>query len=166
MMNRPPFTIRQATEADYGQLCDLFAELDALHRHARPDLFRKPEGPPRARSYVARLIASPASTILVAAQRDARILHGFATLIGREKPSTPVQPAKRIVEIDNLCVHSHARRQGIGGALVDSAGQWAKRKGYDGIELSVHAFNEEARKFYEASGFETASLRMTRAATG
>ena len=40
------------------------------------------------------------------------------------------------------------------------------RKGYDQIELSVHAFNEDARKFYEASGFETALLRMTRVAEG
>ena len=165
-MNRTAFTIRQATEADYGQLCDLFAELDLLHRSARPDLFRKPEGPPRERSYVARLIASPASAILVAAQRDARILHGFATLIGHERPATPVSAARRIVEIDNLCVHAHARRQGIGGALVDGADRWARQKGYDGVELSVHAFNDDARKFYEASGFETASLRMTRAPTG
>ena len=165
-MNRTTFIIRQATEADYEQLCDLFAELDTFHRVARPDLFRKPEGPPRDRSHVARLIASPASAILVAAQPDARILHGFATLIGHERPATPVRPARRIVEIDNLCVRVDARRQGIGSALVEDADRWAQRKGYDGIELSVHAFNDDARKFYEASGFETALLRMTRAATG
>ncbi len=104
----PTLTIRQATEADYEQLCDLFAELDT--------------GPRRTRAHIARLIAGPNSAIYVAAERDARVLHGVATLLRDE-------PGAQFVSIGELVVHRDARRQGIGRALIDRAADWAARKG-------------------------------------
>jgi GNAT superfamily N-acetyltransferase len=161
-MNRPPLTIRQATESDFEQLCDLFAELDALHREARPDLFRKPAGLPRERAHVAGLIAGPDSAILVAADPGSRHLHGLATLIVRTMPENPVRPERRLVEIDNFAVRKDARRQGIGTMLIEQAECWALRKGFDAVELAVHEFNAEAMRFYEAVGFSTSLRRMTR----
>lgn len=105
----PTLTIRQATEADYEQLCDLFAELGVGQR--------------RERAQIARLIAGPHSAIYVASEKDARILHGLATLMLRD------QPGMRAVEIGELVVHRNARRQGIGRALIDHAADWAARKG-------------------------------------
>lgn len=104
----PTLTIRQATEADYEQLCDLFAELDA--------------GPRRTRAHIARLIAGPNSAIYVAAERDARVLHGVATLL-RDGPEAP------FVGISELVVHRGSRRRGIGRSLIDHAAKWAARKG-------------------------------------
>jgi ribosomal protein S18 acetylase RimI-like enzyme len=161
-MNRPPLTVRQATESDYEQLCDLFAELDALHLKARPDLFRKVEGPPRERSYVAGLIAGPHSAILVAADPGSRHLYGFATLIVRILPETPVRPERGFVEIDNFAVRKDDRRQGIGTMLIGEADRWAARRGFDAVELAVHEFNIEAMRFYEAAGFSASQRRMTR----
>ena len=161
-MSSNPFVIRAATEADFEQLCDLFAELDDLHREARPDLFVKPEGLPRERAYVARLLAGPESTILVASARDSRCLYGFATLIVRSLPANPVRPERRLVEIDNFSVRMSARRRGIGRALVEHADRWAAQCGFSSVELAVHEFNAGAIDFYRAAGFSTSLRRMIR----
>tara|TARA_R110000868_G_scaffold4950_5_gene30769 strand:- start:26697 stop:27194 length:498 start_codon:yes stop_codon:yes gene_type:complete len=154
--------IRQATESDYEQLCDLFEELDRLHRNARPDLFRKPAGAPRERSYVSNLIAGPGSAILVAADRGSRCLYGFATLITHRLAENPVRPERVFVEIDNFGVRRDMRRRGIGRALIDAADQWAHQRGHSSVELAVHEFNADAIRFYEAAGFASVLRRMAR----
>jgi ribosomal protein S18 acetylase RimI-like enzyme len=162
IMPLPPLIIRQATESDYEQLCDLFEELDMLHRQARPDLFRKPEGPPRERAYVSMLIGGRDSTILVASDRGSRCLHGFATLLIRALPENPVRAERRFVEIDNFGVRRDMRRRGIGRLLVEEADRWARRRNFEALELAVHEFNAEAIGFYEAIGFSTSLRRMVR----
>lgn len=161
-MNITPPIIRQATESDYEQLCDLFEELDALHRKGRPDLFHKPQGAPRERSYVASLIAGPDSAVLVAGDRGSRVLYGFATLIIRTLPENPVRTARRFVEIDNLAVRRDWRRMGLGRLLINEADRWAARNNLGSVELAVHEFNAEAIRFYEAVGFSTFLRRMSR----
>jgi ribosomal protein S18 acetylase RimI-like enzyme len=161
-MNITPPIIRQATESDYEQLCDLFEELDALHRQARPDLFRKQQGAPRERSYVASLIAGPDSTVLVAGDRGSRSLYGFATLILRVTPENGVRAERRIVEIDNLAVRRDWRRMGLGRLLISEVDKWAARSNLGTVELAVHEFNADAILFYEAVGFSTSQRRMSR----
>ncbi|HEY4344774.1 MAG TPA: GNAT family N-acetyltransferase [Parvibaculum sp.] len=161
-MNATPPIIRQATESDYEQLCDLFEELDALHRAARPDLFRKQHGAPRERSYVASLIAGPDSAVLVAGDPGSRSLYGFATLIVRVTPESGVRAGRRIVEIDNLAVRREWRRTGLGRLLISEADRWAARSNLGTVELAVHEFNADAIRFYEAVGFATSQRRMSR----
>jgi hypothetical protein len=78
--------IRPAAMDDYDQLCELFDEVDALHRQTLPEIFRKAEGPPRSKERIAHLIAGPAQTILVC-ERDGRLL-GLAVAL--EVPSSQV----------------------------------------------------------------------------
>lgn len=162
MTGHEKLTIRQATESDYEQLCDLFEEFDRLHREARPDLFCKPDGAPRSRAFVADLIAGPGSAILVCADRHSRCLHGFATLVTRTLAENPVRPERQFVEIDHFGVRHAMRRLGLGRALLAEADRWALRRGFDSVELAVHEFNESAIAFYEATGFATSLRRMAR----
>ena len=46
-MTSGPILIRQATVDDYDALVALFDELDEFHRLARPDVFRRFDGPAR-----------------------------------------------------------------------------------------------------------------------
>ena len=160
-MESSAFHIRPAVPGDFDSLCELIAELDELHRQARPDLFRKqPDGPPRTPEEIAGLIRGPESIIVVATNSAAPLLVGFATILIREVPARRVSPARRIAEIDNLAVRRGMHRQGIGRALVDEAGRWASARGFDALELMVHEFNGEAIAFYDAMGFGTVLRRM------
>jgi GNAT superfamily N-acetyltransferase len=154
----PPVIIRHALDADYDELCPLFAGLDALHRAARPNFFRAAEGPPRTRDYVAKLTAGPDSAILVA--ESAGHLVGFATLILRQNNGLPVVVPRRCVEVDNLFVDAHHRRAGIGRALLTRARAWASAKYAGTIEIAVHEFNQDALCFYKAMGYETSTRRV------
>ena len=48
--------IREATADDYEVLCELFDEVDALHRDHLPHIFRKPTGLVREQAYYQGLI--------------------------------------------------------------------------------------------------------------
>ncbi len=153
-----PTAIRPGTIADYEALCDLFAELDRVHRDARPDQFRQPEGPARSEGLIRGLIAGPDSTILVAQRREGVV--GLALLLIRQIPASLVRPSRRIAEIDNLVVAGHARGQGIGRALIRAGEVWAAGRRAQTMELGVHEFNAGAIGFYQRVGLETAMRRM------
>ena len=51
-MTSEPIRVRQATMGDYDVLIALFDELDEFHRQARPDVFRRFEGPARTRGQI------------------------------------------------------------------------------------------------------------------
>lgn len=153
-----PVRVRAARAGDYPALCALYEELDAYHREARPDIFVRPDGPPRRRERVEGLIAGPASTILIA-ERGREGL-GFVTLLRREVTAHPVRPAHTFVEADELVVAASWRQCGVGHALMRAAEGWARGQGGRVLLVSVWAFNQAARAFYAAEGFETQTLRL------
>ncbi len=76
-----PICIRQATMGDHDALVALFDELDEFHRRARPDVFRRFDGPARTREQIEQWLAGPGSTIL-AAEIDQEVV-GLAVLLTR-----------------------------------------------------------------------------------
>lgn len=155
------FNIRPAAASDFKRLCKLFEELDEFHRRGRPDLFVKPDGQAREFGEIETLIAGPGSTILVAEDSAFPHLIGLATIRIRETPALPIQPARRIAEVTNLGVAKHARRHGVGRALMREARAWAAGRGISAMELGVHEFNAGAIAFYEALGFRTVTRRLS-----
>jgi ribosomal protein S18 acetylase RimI-like enzyme len=150
--------IRPAKASDYDQLCELFDEVDVLHREARPDIFRKPDGPPRSIEHVSGLIGGPASAILVA--EHGGVLSGLAVVVEQPRSANPLHVPRRVVEIVTIVVRNSARRRGIGKSLIDASLIWAKERGADHVEISVHAFNEEAIRAYAAAGFQMSIHRL------
>ena len=155
------FNIRRAAVSDFKRLCKLFEELDEFHRRGCPDLFVKPEGPARDPAEIEALIAGPNSTILVAGDFAFPHLIGLATVRIRETPASPIQPSRRIAEVQHLGVARHARRHGVGRALMREARAWAAGHGVTTMELGVHEFNTGAIAFYEALGFRTFTRRLS-----
>jgi GNAT superfamily N-acetyltransferase len=151
--------IRPAVADDHVQLCELFDELDQLHRDARPDIFRKPAGDARSRADMAGLIAGEGGTILVADGGNGLV--GVAVALLRS-PSHPLLVARRTVEIDNIVVRRGHRRHGIGRLLVAACVAWGRERGADDVEVAVHDFNTAATAFYAALGFEMSVHRLRR----
>jgi diamine N-acetyltransferase len=154
------FNIRQALPRDTARLGKLFQELDEFHHRGRPDLFPASATPARSPEEIEALIAGPDTAILVAEDSAFPHLIGLATLRIRDIPATAMRRARAIAEIEHLGVARHARRQGVGRALIRAAVVSAQARGLSTVELGVHEFNAGAIAFYEALGFRTGLRRM------
>ena len=62
-----------------------------------------------------------------------------------------------------IAVDDVAEGRGIGKALLEAAGSWARTNGFRQLTLNVFAGNERARRLYERAGFEPETLRYVRA---
>ena len=62
-------------------------------------------------------------------------------------------------EVANLAVATNARRQGIGGALLDAAVRESIERGVSDLYLEVRESNQNARRLYASRGFEEVSRR-------
>lgn len=153
-MKKPSFAIRPATDADFPQLCELFAEVDAFHRKSRPDLFRKARNPARPRPYIAKLIQGPDSAIFVA-HRGGRHLAAFVLAEVQRSPDGIIHKRATTASIDTISVRSPYRRSGLGRRLLSRACRWAQKRGATTVALGVYEFNRGPIDFYEAMGFRT-----------
>ena len=152
--------IRPATMADYDALCALFEEVDAPHREALPHIFRAPDGPARARDYIAGIVSDENRALLVAESGGAII--GFVHVDAISARDIPILVPRRYAMIDSVVVTAAARRRGVGRRLMAAAEQWALGIGATQVELSVWEINAGARAFYESLGYATMTRRMAR----
>jgi len=79
--------IRRATAEDRSVLCDLFDELDALHRASLPHIFQRPNGPVREQDYYLGL-GSDENVGLFVAEMGEKLV-GFVHAVMRDAPSIP-----------------------------------------------------------------------------
>ena len=157
-MTCEPVRIRQAAMGDYDALVALFDELDEFHRLARPDLFRRFDGPACTREQIEQWLGGPGSTVLVA-EVDGRVV-GLAVLLTRPPPGFAGAIPHKVIELDNLVVHSGLRSQGVGRQLIDATIDWSRGQGASHVGVAVHAFNRDARRFYEKAGFAPSIDRL------
>jgi len=152
--------IRPARPEDLASLEALFEQVDAHHRERLPERFRAGTGPARSHDHLLGLIHDPASAVLLADEAGDAL--GFVQLAVRDTPALPLFVPRRFAVIDNLVVAAHARRRGVGRALMAEADAWARGRGASTTELSVYAINDEAIAFYRALGYHVISYRMSR----
>jgi ribosomal protein S18 acetylase RimI-like enzyme len=153
-------SIRKATADDYSAMCELFNEVDALHRDKLPRIFRQPDGAAREKDYYLGLIADEDVALLVA--EVAQDLVGYVHALVRDAPAVPVFVPRRYAVVDAVVVRSGFQFHGIGRRLMDEAQAWALAKGAASIELNVYEFNEPAISFYERLGYQTLSRKMSK----
>jgi GNAT superfamily N-acetyltransferase len=163
--------VRPARLEEHAGLCALFEELDAFHREGRPELFRAFAGPARSLDQIGRWLAGPGSTVLVAEEAGdeeagdlAGDLVGLAVLLTRPPSAFAGAVPRKVIELDNLVVRADRRNCGIGERLLAETRRWARAEGATHIEVGVHVFNGEARRFYERFGFARSIDRLMMAA--
>ena len=155
------FSIREATQIDYKSLNGIFAEVDALHRKALPDIFREPDGPARTKEYINGIIANENAGLFVA-EHDGQII-GFVHAYIQQSPSIPIMVSRRYMVIDNLVVKKEFRRAGVGRSLLRKVHEWGLDKGVNQAELNAWEFNKTAIGFYKKTGYTTISRKMCKA---
>lgn len=145
-------SIRFASKEDLEKVNVLRKQVNDLHVSGRPQLF-KPGFSSELRDYVYKIFEDPRKKIVVC-EKDDRIC-GFAVLNHITIPETPYMYVRDYLDIDEFGVDDNCRRQGIASALIDFIRDYAKKEGFDRIELNMWEFNEGARQFYESAGFIT-----------
>ncbi len=153
-------SVRKATTGDYNSLCELFDEIDALHRDNLPHVFQKPSGVAREQVYYLGLIADENVGLFVA-EAGGKLV-GFVHAIIRDTPAFPVFVPRRYAIVDGIGVKSEFQNHGIGRTLMDEMQEWAIAKGATSIELNVYEFNKTAISFYERLGYRTFSRKMSK----
>ncbi|CAN5921992.1 hypothetical protein BH11PSE3_BH11PSE3_22410 [soil metagenome] len=154
--------VRTARREDYDALIALFDELDEFHRHARPDFFRCFAGPARSREQIEKWLDGPGSTLLVAEVDEAVV--GLAVLLKRPPASFAGAVPRKVIELDTLMVGARHRSRHVGHALLMAVVEWSRGQGASHVEVGVHAFNRDARRFYERFGFGASIDRLVIAA--
>jgi diamine N-acetyltransferase len=153
-------SVRKATADDYKTLCELFDEIDALHRDNLPHIFQEPNGAAREKDYYLGLIADENLALLVA-EADEKLV-GFVHAIVRDPPALPVFVPRRYAIVEGIVVKSEFRNHGTGRILMGQMQEWAIAKGATSIELNVYEFNQAAISFYEELGYRTFSRKMSK----
>jgi len=131
--------IRRATSDDLRELTVLFDGYRRFYGNAS-DI----EG---ARRFLAARLAASESVIFVAAR--AGDLVGFTQLY----PSFSSGAMKRLWILNDLFVAAAARRNGIGGALMNAAESFARDSGARSLLLATQKTNATAKALYESRGW-------------
>lgn len=133
-------TVRPATVDDLDALADLLAAyLDFYHVRADVE---------RARAYLAAHLAAGTAVVLVA-ECAAEGVVGFTQCY----PTWDTLALGPHVVLYDLFVAPHARRHGVGRALLRGAVAAAREAGARGVSLETAHDNPEAQALYESEGF-------------
>ena len=69
-----------------------------------------------------------------------------------------VSKTRHVVEL-GMAILSQFRGIGVGNAMMDYMVDWARKKGYDKISLSVFSSNKPAINLYKKFGFEIEGVK-------
>lgn len=146
--------IRNAEIDDYKTVEAIMKQAQQLHINWRPDIYKYSEVVLPLDIYEQ---AVNDKTFFVAECGE----HVAGTLfIVYRHIENPVQVARNIIFIDSMAVDEKYRGRGIGHAFFNFLKELKEQTGCDGIELTVNARNEVARKMYADCGFTEKSITM------
>ena len=159
MSGTATLNLRAATAADRDAYFALFAEVQALHVAARPELFRPAVNDEAFAAHFADAVALPHKQIVLAwlGEEAVGAIHWETTRLDASDLYLIDRP---ILWIESLVVRADLRRRGIARALVGLARRAAAEQGIEDIALEVWAFNEAAARSFEALGLTAHASTM------
>jgi len=144
-MNLPHVTIREATEEDIPQLCELLSILFTIEADFKSDFAKQKAG-------LTLLLHSPTSCILVAELSGKSV--GMCT--GQLHISTAEGSFSVIVE--DVIVHPHYQQIGIGTLLLKSVENFIQKHKAKRAQLVTDKCNATALSFYRKKHWKTTQL--------
>jgi len=154
--------IRRVVEQDYQVYCDLFYEINELHRLALPGIFQQPTGSIMEQEYFLSLLKNEQVAIFFACLESTGQVVGLVAVLIRESSPNPVLVPRSYAVVDTLAVRPAFHRKGVGRALMHEAEEWAASQGVDVVELNVFEFNQSAQAFYQRMGYATFNRKMSK----
>lgn len=146
------FEVRYAALSDLPQVNVLRKQVNDLHAHGRPDIFRNDFCDAMQKRLYDQFAAED-SDVIVAVQGET--VCGFAMVEYIHRPESPYCHPRSFYRVEEFGVDAAFRRQGVATALIAFCREEARKKGFHRMELDMWEFNEGALKFYESVGFST-----------
>jgi len=150
--------IRRAEVKDIPAIMALLSEVLEIHAGIRPDIFI-PGTTKYTDEELTEIINNDQKPVFVAVDDNDQVL-GYAFTQLKEQPFSTNMVQFKSLFIDDLCVDSSARSQGVGRALLDFVKDEAKRLGCYEVTLNVWAGNDSAIRFYEKNGLKVKETTM------
>ncbi|MEV6287026.1 GNAT family N-acetyltransferase [Kribbella sp. NPDC051770] len=142
--------VRDARPDDAAALVTLWGEMSTGTGHQRVLPTPTPES---VRASIARLDDDPAGRLVVG-ELDGRV---SAMVYLRRTPISPLHPEDTMT-VEYLHVTDHARRHGLGKALVAEAAAWAEHESCPYLGVVAPSIAREANRFLARLGLSQAAV--------
>lgn len=144
--------IRRAKEKDIEKILELLIQVNMVHHHARPDLFKGP-ATKYTEEQLKKMLAADEDPVFVAVD-DSDLVLGYAFCRTEQILDNKLRTDVRTLYLDDLCVDENSRGLHVGGALYRYVLAFARAHGYYNLTLHVWAGNDAAEKFYASQGMK------------
>ena len=146
--------LQLAREADWEAVRAISVQVHDLHAAWRPDLYFHCDEP-----YPKEKFLEDMRNRLVYTAKINEIVVGYVivSILQKGGPGTVEYKSMRL---DVICVDEHARRQGIGKAMIADLQALAHAFGCKELILGVHPENDSAISFYQKCGFCIRTINM------
>jgi len=161
-LNTAQSMIRDATESDLPIIAEGMVRLQQLHVDAYPNIY-KPFDESEAISYLSGLLSKTDFSVRVAIHENRPV--GHAVLAVESTSPSMFKHAQRYGHVTQIEVEPDLRGSGIGKRLLQDIDELAVRLDLDRVLLDVWAFNDSARAFFLARGYNAFGSKLTRAIT-
>lgn len=151
--------VRAARAADLPTLARLNETVQGLHAAAHPALFKIEPDAAAIQGWFADFRAKPGAYLLLGEEAGEPVGYIAGEVI--RYPENPFRHAFALGLVDQLAVVAGRRRRGHGERLLAALLAIFRAEGAGRVELSVWAFNADARRFYERQGFAAFNCRMS-----
>ena len=149
--------VRRAEAKDIPAILDLLVQVDMVHHHGRPDLFKGPATKYSAEELRSILIDEETPVFVSVNDEDKVLGHGFCVM---QRSGGQLMMEHTTLYIDDICVDEKARGQGVGKALFEHILDFARKNGCYNVTLNVWTCNPGAMAFYEKLGLKPYKVGM------
>lgn len=156
-MNAEP-CIRRAAEKDIQDVLKLLVQVNMVHHHGRPDLFKGPTTKYSA-GELEKLFQDETRPVFVYDDGTGHIL-GHAFCVHKQEIGDRILTDVKTLYIDDICVDENARGEHIGSKLYQHVIRYAKEHGFYNVTLNVWSCNPTAQRFYDACGMKPQKVGM------
>lgn len=151
--------VREAISNDYIDISNLTIEIHNLHLKNRPDIYKDVNNP-LLKDYFDELLNTNNTKLFVFENTENNELVAYCIVKIMTTQSIPVLIQRRFAFVDDFCVKSSYKKNGIGRLLFQHIVDYAKSEGASSLQLVVSEFNKDAIKFYETIGMSTRNRKM------
>lgn len=149
--------IRLADTRDINEITELLLQVQKIHSDTRPDLFK--DGGKKYNDLELEEIIKDSQTPIFVYEQDNKVVGYVFCIITNHHDETSFCDFKTLY-IDDLCVDSNSRGNGIGTALYEYVLDYAKDIGCYNVTLNVWQGNDAAMKFYKDIGMKIQKIGM------